>query len=309
MDIRHLRYFLAVARELNFTRAAASLYMSVPPLSQRIRELEAEVGCRLFERTTRHTRLTAEGERLLPLATRIVTDMERIPSVVHETEPRLHVTVGIPDLLGTPQRQCLGVLFEEEKQDVDVQIRHVASLEIDQALLSRAIDLGVSRVRSSHPDLVEVDVLTEPVSVICDASHFPAGAVLHPADLANFTLVGGPPYWDLRSDAERVPLRNAGIRFDPSLTYSDLGGMLILLRRQQRFSLVPSHADMIRGLDPEEFSAHRLGDEVPPLMLSLVRRRSDEWLHDFSTACLDALSNSVPAQTTPTSPAPEQGNP
>ncbi|MCK5751677.1 MAG: LysR family transcriptional regulator, partial [Mycobacterium sp.] len=69
MEMHHLRYFLAVARELNFTRAAKSLNMSVPPLSQRIRTLERELGTPLFDRSTHHTRLTAAGESLLPLAT------------------------------------------------------------------------------------------------------------------------------------------------------------------------------------------------------------------------------------------------
>jgi DNA-binding transcriptional LysR family regulator len=290
MDVRHLRYFLAVARELNFTRAAESLYMSVPPLSQRIRELEAELGCRLFERTTRRTSLTAEGERLLPLASRIVADMERVPSVARDADSRLHVDVGIPDLLGAPQRRRLGELIEGSSEDLDVEIRHVASLEIDRALTTRAIDLGISRVRCAHPELVEDLVLTEAVSVVCDASHFPPGAVVRPADLSGFTMVGGPSYWDLRSDVERAPLRGAGVRFDPALTYSDLGGMLLLLRRRRRFALVPANADMVRGLDPEEFATHPLSEDVPPLMLSLVRRRDDRWLRDFSAECLDALA-------------------
>ncbi|MDN5605291.1 MAG: LysR family transcriptional regulator, partial [Kocuria sp.] len=199
MDVKHLRYFLAVARELNFTRAARSLYISVPPLSQRIRELEAELGSSLFERNTRHTSLTPEGERLLPLAARIVADMDRVPETAQGTDRRVHVSLGIPDLLGMPQRKRLGELMDRTSRDFEVGVRHTASLDIDRALITRTIDAGLSRVRSTHPDLSEEVILTERLSIVCDAAHFPEIRTVRPQDLTGFTVVEGPPYWALRT--------------------------------------------------------------------------------------------------------------
>ncbi|HZA77297.1 MAG TPA: LysR family transcriptional regulator [Acidimicrobiales bacterium] len=77
VDVRRLRYFVAVAEELHFGRAAARLHISVPPLSQRIRELEHELGLALFERTSRKVALTAAGERLLVDARDVLRAMDR----------------------------------------------------------------------------------------------------------------------------------------------------------------------------------------------------------------------------------------
>ena len=72
IELRHLRYFLAVAEELNFSRAAERLHIAQPALSAQIRALESQVGCELFARTTRKVELTANGEMLLEDAREIV---------------------------------------------------------------------------------------------------------------------------------------------------------------------------------------------------------------------------------------------
>jgi hypothetical protein len=78
VELLHLRYFVAVAEELNFSAAARKLHMAASPLSQRIKDLEHELGRRLFDRSTHHVELTEAGAALLPIARDV---LDRVGSI------------------------------------------------------------------------------------------------------------------------------------------------------------------------------------------------------------------------------------
>ncbi len=90
MELRGLRYFMAVAQELHFGRAAARLHISQPPLTEHIKKLEAELGVRLFERTKRSVRITPAGEALQQEARRLLGDVEDLYQVVRRADEGLN---------------------------------------------------------------------------------------------------------------------------------------------------------------------------------------------------------------------------
>jgi DNA-binding transcriptional LysR family regulator len=173
MELRHLRYFVAVAEELHFRRAAERLHMSQPPLSQQIRALEDELGVQLLERSQRRVELTAAGSAFYERATEIlraVEDAGRLVRRVHRGEVgRLSIGfVGssmysfLPDALGT---------FRARHHDVELQLRELTTAAQLRQLESGQIDVGVVRPASERPGLVIETVQSEPVVVALPESH------------------------------------------------------------------------------------------------------------------------------------------
>ena len=154
VDLRRLRYFVAVAEERHFGRAAERLHMSTPPLSQRIRELEAELGLTLFERTSRSVELTAAGDRLLGEARSVLAALERFEQVAGG------LTTGSLDLgFGFCHGSEGGAMnalrsFREEHPDVLVHPASMTSINIIDSIGSGRLALGI--VRSSASDAERV---------------------------------------------------------------------------------------------------------------------------------------------------------
>ena len=96
MELRHLRYFIAVAEELNFSRAAERLHVSQPPLSRQIRGLEAELKVRLLERNTQGVRLTRAGQAVLARSRKLVRDAEslRMEALMIDKESQEELRIG-----------------------------------------------------------------------------------------------------------------------------------------------------------------------------------------------------------------------
>ncbi len=146
MELRHLKYFVAVAETLNFTRAAQKLHMAQPPLTRQIRELEAEIGAELFVRDKRHVALTEAGRVLLKEANLLLAQFENALDSVRRASAGEIGTVHIGVALGLGET-ISPALREHAKHfpGIEISCRSIFSTGQNAALAARVIDVGFLR--------------------------------------------------------------------------------------------------------------------------------------------------------------------
>ena len=148
MELRHLRYFVAVAEELNFTRAAERLHIGQPPLSHAIQMLEADVGARLFERTRRWVRMTEAGRLFLIDARAILSMSERAAEKARQAGRGEAGELRIGFTFSTPLTPLFATVINRYRQQypgVALRLHEMATLPQLDALDARTLDLGFVR--------------------------------------------------------------------------------------------------------------------------------------------------------------------
>jgi LysR family transcriptional regulator, benzoate and cis,cis-muconate-responsive activator of ben and cat genes len=148
MELRHMRYFVAVADEQSFTRAAERLHISQPPLSRQIQDLEEELGAPLFERGSRPLKLTEPGRFFYSHATRLLeqaAQATRATRRVARMERRLVIGFVASTMYGALPR--LVRLFRAALPQVEIALEEMQTLDQIEALKSGRIDVGFGRIR------------------------------------------------------------------------------------------------------------------------------------------------------------------
>ncbi|MCF6521781.1 LysR family transcriptional regulator [Streptomyces sp. JJ36] len=146
MDLlRHLRYFVVTGEELHFGRAAERLGIAQPPLSQRIRGLERELGVRLFDRSRRQVRLTAAGEVLLAEAQAVLGRVARMRELTARADAGTYGTlrVGVPPEIPGSVLGAVLTEFAAAAPDVRLELRELAGTEQTRLLGDRRLDAGL----------------------------------------------------------------------------------------------------------------------------------------------------------------------
>jgi len=173
MELRHLRYFVAVAQESSFTRAAQRLHISQPPLSQQIGDLESELGTRLLMRTSRRVELTAAGEAFLEHAKAILERVEQAQSHARAIGSggagRLEIGLSGSLLLG-PMPQLIAA-YRRSQPAVAVVLHEMTPAAQLAGLRDRKIDLSFSRTAFNDDGLVSEQVWADPVVVALPRGH------------------------------------------------------------------------------------------------------------------------------------------
>ncbi|CAG9178230.1 Hca operon transcriptional activator HcaR [Cupriavidus laharis] len=173
MELRHLRYFIAVADELSFTRAAQRLHTAQPSLSQQIRNLEDEIGTPLLERTRRKVELTAAGKVFLAEARQVLSQADRAVERARLAGQQAGATVTIGFVPAAEIRIFPVILPRLRLQfpNVNVELRSLPTHELEQALLQGDVDVAFMRDPVHSAELTREVVLIEPMVVLLPCAH------------------------------------------------------------------------------------------------------------------------------------------
>jgi DNA-binding transcriptional LysR family regulator len=175
MELRQLRYLVALAEELNFTRAAAAEHIAQPALSQQIRKLEGEVGVALVERTTRHVSLTEAGQLLVVRARRILAELESAHSELESLRgiDIGHVTIGAIHTMGPIDLSLALAEFHALHPQVALSVREQTSEECAELLRIDELDLAFLSVteRVESHELGLHQLISEELLVLMPVDH------------------------------------------------------------------------------------------------------------------------------------------
>ncbi|WP_030903441.1 LysR family transcriptional regulator [Streptomyces sp. NRRL F-5126] len=242
LDLRKLRYFVAVADRLHFGRAADELHIAQPALSRQIRALEQDLGASLFTRDRHGVELTDAGRQLL-------ADAGPLLASTRAVRRRVAAAAGGKRRLMVGFRAGVAVIpavraFEDRHQDVVVDVQRVEGDEQAQMLLDGRLDVGYVRLPIDEAGLRVTPLYTEPRVAVLPAGHRLAGK----EEVAEADLAGEPLLWhgDPGTQPTRRPLRNAGYPVrgvDETLEHVAAGRGISFLPRSA--SVFFSHPDVV----------------------------------------------------------------
>jgi DNA-binding transcriptional LysR family regulator len=222
VELFHLRYFVAVASEMSFTRAAARLHMATSPLSQRIKDLERDLGCDLFVRSHRQLTLTEEGEALLPLAQDVIRRFDALPDVPRD-----------------PRERLLAAL-QSAHPEIDVELRPGSTAPLTRAVLADELELALVHGPVARRGIRALRLRTDPVGVaIAAGTGFDDRESVRLDELTEFAYASIDPEAapEVYRRTEQV-LTRAGVNRRVTVEGDNLAGLSHVVAGGRAFTLV-----------------------------------------------------------------------
>ncbi|ABA53283.1 LysR family transcriptional regulator [Burkholderia pseudomallei] len=277
MELRQLRYFIAVAEEMNITRAAQRLHMTQPPLSRQLQLIEDEIGLPLFERGARPLKLTDAGRVLYAQARRVLEQADELAPLTRRlAQAAERIVIGfVPSTLYGALPEVIRA-FREAAPAVELSLIEMFTLEQLGALKGGRIDIGFGRLRFDDDRLVrEVLVEERLIAALPDGHPLAApDASISLADIAGQTLIVYPstprPSF---ADQQLSALRDGGLAPAAVHEVRELQTALGLVAAQVGVSLVP---ESVEGVRVKGVAYRRLPEPVATSPIILSRRLHDE---------------------------------
>jgi DNA-binding transcriptional LysR family regulator len=290
VDSRQLRYFVAVARERNFTRAAEKLHIAQPPLSRAIQQLEDEVGVALIDRASRPLSLTDAGRLLFEQAVQVLDRMEEMQAMAARLRQADRKLLGIGFVASTLYGYLPEVIrrYRAARPQVELSLLEMTTIEQIAALKEGRIDVGFGRIPFNDPQIERTLLRNEVLCVALPLTHRLASrtGLLKLAELSGDALVVYPrsprPSF---ADQVLALVREREVKPQAVLEVRELQTALGLVAAESGICIVPASVERLRrdnvvyrrldepgAVSPIIMSA-RKGDRSPEigLILRLVK--------------------------------------
>lgn len=273
MELRHLRYFVAVAQERNFSRAAERLNIAQPPLSRQIRELEREIGADLFDRKTRPLRLTEAGRLLYQHAVQALAGFDQVRGTMSryfEAGERHYMIGFVGSILCGKLPQVIREFRTRMGEGIVVSLIEMGSLEQATALREGRIDVGFGRLRVNDEGLRRIVLTKEDLVVALPADHALAGqdGALTLERLAEEPVILYPrPFRPSYADQILSLFEDHGLTLRHRQEVRELQAALGMVAAGAGVSLVPASAQIMDRPDLA-FRPIAADDAISPIILS-----------------------------------------
>ncbi|MGK5684764.1 LysR family transcriptional regulator [Actinoplanes sp. URMC 104] len=244
LELRHFEYFVAVAEERNFTRAAARLHVVQSGVSAVIKAMERELGARLLDRTSKRVELTDAGEALLPRARAVLDAVRDAGDAVDEVRGGLRGTVRVGTLTSIPLIDVPALLGAFHRDHPHVALRLTVSPRGSDGLLDGladgTLDLAVVSAPGRPPAGVRVrQVDSRPLELVLPAEHRLAGAAeVRIADLAGEAFVDFPLGYGNRTVVDRA-FADAGVQRHVAIEVTDIASGAKFVREGLGVAILP----------------------------------------------------------------------
>lgn len=267
MDIRQLRYFVAIAELGSFSSAARYLGVAQPALSRHVRSLEQKLGVPLLERTARGVKTTEPGATLLQHANAVIRQFDLIPDLISEAPDEVsgQVVVGLPTSANAILAQPLVSAVRSRLPGVRLHLIESLSGFLQTWITSGRIDLCLLYNASLDTVLEVEDLLTEDLYLIGRAGSFSAEeAEIRFSDLSRYPMAMPSITHALRMLLETMALSH-GIPVKIAVEIDSLSVMMAVVANERLFTLLP------RGTVYEQVQAGRL--EARPIVSPTISRK------------------------------------
>jgi LysR family transcriptional regulator, hca operon transcriptional activator len=268
MELRHLRYFIAVAEEGSLTVAAEKrLHTAQPSLSRQIRDLEYEVGVTLLERSARGIALTAAGQAFLEHARLALSQAQAAIDAARRAAQPSKPSFAVGFLTGQELEwmpEAMHILRDELPQ-IDITISSQGSPDLADGLIRGRLDLAFMRPEPDHPALAYRVVTHEPLMVVMPRDHrLAAQASVAIQDVAGETFLGMSKTAPTLQVVIADYLKRAGLAIRPAHEVDNLSMAISLVASTGGMTLLPAYA---RNFLPRSLAIRPLAGEVPTIDL------------------------------------------